>query len=160
MADADTVRRFAPQLAPDEGRIVIYGYSLGGLPAVQMADTLPGCATVLEAPFGSFEQLVSTNTTLSLGERFFSDGRFDNLDKMRRHEAPVFVMVGEDDRTTPPVSARAVFDAAPGPKEYWSLPGVAHGIRGGGVPEAGLSDYLGRIRSFLEREAPACLLEL
>ena len=160
MDDARTVRRWAREVVPDEQRVVIYGYSLGGLPAVEMAKASPGCALVLEAPFATFEEAVHTHTSLSIGERFFSEGRFDNVGKVANLRSPLFVMVGSDDATTPEQSARAVFEAAPEPKELWVLDGVAHGIRGGGVPEAGLSTYLDRIEAFLDAKATRCVLEL
>jgi len=160
MDDAQTVRRWSRSVVPDPSRTVIYGYSLGGLPAVEMATASPGCALVLEAPFSSFEQIVEANTSLSLGERFFSEGRFDNIEKIATLDAPLLVMVGTEDRTTPETAVREVFEAAPQPKELWVLPGVAHGIRGGGVPEAGLDTYLDRIDAFLTREAAGCVLDL
>lgn len=160
MDDALTVRRWLPEVVPDTTRVVIYGYSLGGLPAVEMAVENPGCALVLEAPFVSFAETVDGNTTLSMGERFFSSGRLDNLAKAERLDTPTFVMVGDADRTTGPAAAEALFERLPSPKALWVLPGVDHGIRDGGVPEAGLDAYLARIDAFLTDEAPACVLEL
>ena len=48
-------------------------------------------------------------------------------------------------------------DNAPGPKEFWQLEGVRHGIASIGVPEAGLQAYVDKMRSFLREKAPACL---
>ncbi|MBL9190652.1 MAG: alpha/beta fold hydrolase [Opitutaceae bacterium] len=39
---------------------------------------------------------------------------------------PVLVMSGELDRQTLPADAREVFDAAPGPKSWWIVPGAGH----------------------------------
>jgi len=160
MDDAQTIRRWARGVVPDETRVLIYGYSLGGLPAMEMATASPGCALILEAPFTSFEQVVETNTTLSLGERFFSEGRYDNLAKAQTLDTPLFVMVGSEDRTTPEVSVRRLYEQAPAPKDLWVLDGVGHGIRSGGVPEAGLSTYLERIDGFMQDHARACFLDL
>ena len=43
-----------------------------------------------------------------------------------RLACPVLVMSGELDRQTLPADAREVFDAAPGPKSWWLVPGAAH----------------------------------
>ena len=160
MADARQVRRWARGMIPDDGRLVIYGYSLGALPAVEMAVDSPGCALILESPFSSFEALGEGNTRLSLGERFFSDGRLSNLSKMPDLDTPLLAMAGTEDRTTPVVKVEELFELAPQPKELWVLDGVDHGIRDGGIPEAGLAAYTDKLRSFLRAEAPACVLEL
>jgi len=125
-----------------------------------MAVDSPGCALVLESPFSSFEALVEGNTRLSLGERFFSDGRLSNLSKMPDLDTPLLAMAGTEDRTTPVVKVEELFELAPQPKELWVLDGVDHGIRDGGIPEAGLAAYTDKLRSFLRAEAPACVLEL
>jgi pimeloyl-ACP methyl ester carboxylesterase len=159
MADAVQIRALADTLVPDPRRIVLYGYSLGGLPTVEMSVRQPGCATLLEAPFTSMGVIARSNSGASMGEQFFSEGRFDNVRKIASYGGPLFTFVGTEDKTLPPEDVRLIHDAAPGVKEFWLLDGAEHGV-GYGVPEtAGYGTYIGKIKTFLEVNAPECLGE-
>ncbi len=157
LADAHTMRAYAESLAPDPDRVVVYANSLGGIPAVEMSLEDPPCAMVLEAPFTSMSRISQSNSTVSMGESFFSTNRFDNIAKMHGYSGPLFVMVGEEDNFFPVEDAQEIYDAAAGPKEWWVVPGAKHGISNGGVPEAGLTPYFDELRTFFEQTAPGCL---
>lgn len=157
LADARQIRAISDGYVPDPDRVVIYANSLGGIPAVEMAVDDPGCALMLEASFTSTELIAQSNTTLSLGEQFLSEGRFDNVEKIRGYDGPVFGMVGGEDEKFPPEDFRQLIEAAPGPTELWILDGVKHGMSNGGVPEAGLAEYFERMDAFLVEHAPECL---
>ncbi len=58
---------------------------------------------------------------------------------------PVLVMSGELDRQTLPVDAQGVFDAAPGPKSWWLVPGAAHVDLFGHAKDV----YAGRLLEFI-----------
>lgn len=157
LADARQVRALADTLAPDPDRIVAYGYSLGGIAAVEQSLAEPGCATLLEAPFTSLSTLARANSGASLGESFLSEGKYDNIAKIADYHGPLLVMLGDADREILPADIEALYAAAPGPKTLWELPGVRHGISDGGVPEAGFAAYVAKIESFFVDRAPGCL---
>lgn len=157
MADARQIRAHVVGLAPDPDRVLIYGYSLGGLPAVEMAVADPGCALVLEAPFTSPQAIARSNATVGFPDSFLSEGRFDNIRKIRDYPGPLLTMIGTADKQFPPDEVRRIAEAAPGPSELWILDGVAHGVDPGGIVEAGIAPYRNRVRGFLEQQAPACL---
>jgi len=156
LADARQIRALADDLAPDPARIVTYGYSLGGVPTVEMAATDPGCATFLEAPFTSLEAIATSNSGATMGEQFFSEGRFDNIAKIAGYEGPLLLMVGTKDNKFPVADIQKFYDAAPGPKQLWTVEGMYHGV-GKGVPEGGLQAYLDTMKTFLAEKAPGCL---
>jgi pimeloyl-ACP methyl ester carboxylesterase len=157
-ADAHLIRDRADALAPDPERIILYANSLGGIPAAEMSVYRPGCALLWEAGFTSVSRIAESNSSLSLGESFLSAGRYDNVAKIAEYDGPLFVMIGDEDVKFPVADERAFFDAAAGDaKELWVLPGVNHGISNVGIPEAGFSEYVGRVRGFLRRHAPACI---
>ncbi len=157
LADAVTVRDKVEDYAPDPDKIMVYSFSLGGIPAVEMAVERAACALVLEASFTSISQIISTNSALGMPGSFLSSGRYENQEKIKGYSGPVFAMVGSLDRKFTPATIQEVLDNAPGYSELWLLDGVDHGIGSRGVPEAGFSEYGSKVLSFLEEHGAACL---
>jgi fermentation-respiration switch protein FrsA (DUF1100 family) len=52
--------------------------------------------------------------------------RFDLVARIGRIRAPILVLHGERDRVVPIRYGRALFDAAPEPKEGWFAPEAGH----------------------------------
>ena len=157
VADARTVREYVKTLAPDPDRIIVYGYSLGGIPAVEMAVAEEPCALFLEAPFTSASIIADESGTVGWPESFLSEGLFDNARKLRSYTGPTFLMVGDLDSRFPSNTQEQLIDNAAGPSELWVLEGVRHGISDGGVPEASLATYASRMADFLRDNAQGCL---
>lgn len=152
LADGRLALAAALERAPDPTRVVAYGYSLGAITATEMVGGGETCALLLEAPFTSLAEIARDNTTLTLGEGFLSEGSFDNFVRMEAYDGPVLGMSGTADDFFPTETVRALVETGGGPSELWALDGVHHGISDGGVPEAGLDAYLGRIREFLAEQ--------
>jgi pimeloyl-ACP methyl ester carboxylesterase len=157
LEDARQMREFVKTVAPDPERVVVYGYSLGAVAAVEAALAEPGCALLLEAPFTGSSALGRENALVGFPETFLSDGSFDNIEKIRGYDAPLFAFVGTDDTRFPPSSVEKIVENAGGVSELWVLDGVRHGVSDIGVVEAGMGEYGRRIRGFLEGSAPGCL---
>jgi hypothetical protein len=155
LADGRLVLARALELAPDPERVVAYGYSLGAITASEMAVSGEICALLLEAPFTSLSEIAHDNTTLSMGEQFFSAGLFDNFERMEVFEGPALGLSGTEDDWMPLEVVTELVQTGPGPREVWAVEGARHGISDGGVPEAGLAEYRARIREFLA--AQGCL---
>jgi abhydrolase domain-containing protein 17 len=100
-------------------RIILYGRSLGGAPAVELAARHPAAGLVLECAFASAFRVV---TQVSLIPR----DRFRNLETIRRTRCPVLVMHGRRDRTVPFSHGRRLFDAAPGHKRAMWIDEAGH----------------------------------
>ncbi|TNE45659.1 MAG: hypothetical protein EP343_26280 [Deltaproteobacteria bacterium] len=157
LEDGKQIRDEAEKWAPDASKIIVYAYSLGGIPAVEMGIYKAGCAMFLEAPFTSARTLVRSASTANMPEGFFSEGRFNNIEKIKSYKGPLFVMIGSIDRTFTTRSAQELYDNAPGTKDFWLLEGVDHGLKSGGVPEAGFTAYKDKMLQFLKTKAPSCL---
>lgn len=52
--------------------------------------------------------------------------RFDSLSRIGQVRAPILVLHGEGDRVVPVRFGRALFKAAPEPKEGWFAPAAGH----------------------------------
>ena len=51
LADARAIRAWAAGVVPDASRIILYAYSVGGIPAIEASVADPGCALIFEAAF-------------------------------------------------------------------------------------------------------------
>ena len=101
------------------GRIVLYGRSLGAGAAVDLAARRPVGGLILESPFLTAFR-VMTRVPL------FPFDKFRNVDKIGRVRCPVLVMHGEDDEIVPLWHGQRLFERAPEPKMFVSIPGAHH----------------------------------
>ena len=103
-------------IAPN--RLVIYGESLGSGVAVPLAAQREVASLILEAPFTSVAEVAQYHYSFIPASALVRD-RFDSLTKIGQVKAPILVLHGERDRVVPLRFGRALFDAAPEPKELW-----------------------------------------
>lgn len=135
--EADGVAAFdhlTRELGLDPARIVLHGQSLGSFIAGRVAADRPAAGVVLESSATTTEQWVDANLrgVARLVVRTEIDpalrGR-GNLANMARIEEPVLILVGRDDRTTPPSLSEALHAASPLPaarKTLAVIPGAGH----------------------------------
>jgi fermentation-respiration switch protein FrsA (DUF1100 family) len=129
-------------------RVVLFGRSLGGAVAVDLAQERPLAGVILESTFSSLRAL-ARHAVGPLGGLIVRRG-FDSLDKIGRARAPLLFFHGDRDEVVDWSLGRALFDAAPEPKAFETLRGAGHNdtvVLGG-------TEYLERIRSFLDEVAP------
>jgi abhydrolase domain-containing protein 17 len=108
------------RLGVPAGRIIVMGYSVGSGPAVAIAAREPLAGVMLLAPFTSSYRVI-TRWPLVIGDKF------NNLAKLSRVRAPIFIMHGTADQTIPVWHGRMVFSKAPGPKSCLWIEGAGHG---------------------------------
>lgn len=156
MADALTALEEALRTAP--GPVAVYGYSLGGIPAVEMALQDGPCALLLEAGFTSMGQNSSNNIGLALPGGFVSSGLFENTQKLTDYAGPLLVMAAEHDTLFPVEDERGLVDASPSQHKQFEVFDAWHGVGGeGGIPEHGLDAYSEVLAGFFATHAPGCL---
>jgi dipeptidyl aminopeptidase/acylaminoacyl peptidase len=107
------------------GRIVLYGESLGSAPAVRLASEERFAALILEAPFTSFVDLARVHYPF-VGEWMMKDFRFSNLEWAASLKTPLFIMHGTHDEICPYEQSEQLFENAPEPKGFFSIPGGTH----------------------------------
>ncbi len=125
------------KLKPEQ--LIIFGYSLGSGPAVDLAVREEIAGLILLAPFVSAYR-VMTGVPLLPGDKF------RNLSKMPRVRCPVLVIQGTDDGMIPVWHGRKIYEAAPGPKRSLWVEGADHGD----VSEVAGERYWETIKSFAE----------
>ncbi|HLB79994.1 MAG TPA: alpha/beta hydrolase [Dongiaceae bacterium] len=142
-ADARAALDFLDGAGVAAERRVLYGESLGGAVAVQMAAERAAGAVVLEAPFTSVPEVGQSKFPI-FPVRWLARDRLDSLAKIGAVGAPVLVLHGEQDQIVPIRFGRALFAAANEPKEMRSFPAAGHeDLDAHGIAEAVL-DFLGR----------------
>ena len=105
--------------------IVAYGESLGTGVAVQLAAAQEVGAVVLEAPFTSLVDIgKEIYPFLPVGSLMLD--RYDSKAHIGRIRAPLLILHGTAARTIPARFGRALFDAAPEPKELHLIANAGH----------------------------------
>lgn len=124
-------------LQPDARKRLIYGHSLGGAVAIDLAAELGRTAAAEKTPIAARGLIVeSTFTTLadaaaavtktSLPVRWVLSQKFDSVDKIRDIGMPLLVVHGLKDDYVPPRLSQELFKVALQPKKLLLVPGGTH----------------------------------
>jgi fermentation-respiration switch protein FrsA (DUF1100 family) len=132
------------QSVPAE-QVVLYGESLGGGVAVELAHRRPHRALVLVKTFTSIPDVAQQRFPLAPA-RWLAHNHFDNLAKVKDCTRPVFIAHGTTDTFVPFALGRRLFDAANEPKQFVAVEGKDHN-------EPLESGFLGDLRQFLATKA-------
>lgn len=130
-------------------RIVLFGRSLGGPVAGEIATKRAAAGLILEGTFPAI-QAMADHHYLGLPAHWFVNVEFNLVDKVARLTIPVLVMHGEEDSIVPVSLGRQVFDAAREPKRWYGVPGAGHND----VPDVGGSAYYQVFVEFIREVVP------
>jgi hypothetical protein len=106
-------------------RIVVVGESLRTGVAVQLAARRRVAALSLNAPFTSAAD-IAARSYWWLPVRLLMKDQFRSVDHIGAIAAPLLIQHGDADRIVPFELGRRLFDAAPEPKQFFTLPGGGH----------------------------------
>jgi fermentation-respiration switch protein FrsA (DUF1100 family) len=132
----------------DPKRVVFFGRSLGAAVAAELATREACSALILETPFASIQEMARVVfPLLPIGGLLRI--RYDTLEKVKRIKAPVLILHGDRDDIVPYEQGKKVFEAAPEPKEFYTIRGARHNdtYLAGGDP------YFTTLKNFIERTA-------
>lgn len=118
-------------------RLVAFGRSLGGGPAVELAVSEPIAGLVLQSTFMSAFRVVTRWPLLPFD-------RFKNLAKIPRVRCPVLVMHGTADEVIPLAHGQALFAAVKSPKSRLWVDGAGHN----NLPEVAGETMWSAVRDF------------
>jgi fermentation-respiration switch protein FrsA (DUF1100 family) len=107
------------------GRVLIYGESLGGGVAVELASRRDHRALVLVATFTSMPDMAA-HLFPWLPGRWLVRNKFDNLGRIGKCRRPVFIAHGTADETVPFAQGQRLFAAANEPKQFLTMEGHHH----------------------------------
>lgn len=127
-------------------RLILFGNSLGGGVATEIASRRDHRALVLTKTFTSMADMAQRRFPF-VPARWLVRNRFDNLAKIGACRRPIFIAHGECDHLIPLSQGQELFAAAPEPKRFFIMSGCGH--------DGELTtEMLVSLRDFLEREAP------
>ncbi|MFQ5707634.1 MAG: alpha/beta hydrolase [bacterium] len=109
----------------DAKTIVVFGRSLGGAVAVDLATRRACAAMILESTFTSAKDMARSAFGL-LPVSWIIKTKLNAIDKISSVRVPLLVLHGIKDQTVPFRLGRRLFDAANEPKEFYPIPGADH----------------------------------
>jgi uncharacterized protein len=135
------VRRVPPK------DIVIYGESLGGAVALDLAVKYPEAGgLVLQSTFTSMVAMIRRIYWFQfLPVGWILTERFESLEKVRLLKVPVLFLHGHTDEVVPAYMSQQLYEAAPGPKKLFLIPKGSHFS----IYQPGRYSYLQVMKTFL-----------
>ena len=149
-------------LQPDARKRLIYGHSLGGAVAVDLAAELGQDAEkgqpiqarglIIESTFTNLGDVAAAlaTTYTSLPVRWLVSQKFDSIDKIAEVNMPVLIVHGTADQFVAPRFSQALFEAAREPKNLLMVPGGNHN----NSMNLGRQAYAQAIQALLNADAP------
>ena len=123
-------------LEPDPAKRFIYGHSLGGAVAIDLAarlseqtpagSAMPARGLIVESTFTTFGDIARSLTVSWLPVETLLTQKFDSLKKIREVRLPVLFVHGVDDRMVPARFSQELYDAARDPKKLLLVDGATH----------------------------------
>ena len=137
-----------------EGTVAIFGRSLGGAVAIDLAARVEPAALIAESTFTSIRAMAAhVMPILPVGP--FLTTKFESIEKVGRIACPVLFVHGTRDELVPYTEGLKLFEAAPEPKTFHKVDGGMHND----TYVVGGREYIARVRAFLEASVTASPLE-
>ena len=136
---------------PDD--IIVYGHSLGGAVAVNLASRRPCGGLIVQSSFTNARAMTREIFALPLVGHLVKS-RFDSEKRIRNVRVPILIVHGTKDDVVPFAMGEKLFEAAPEPKRFYRMEGAGHND----MVEAGGEGFVANLKQFLTAyvpEAPA-----
>jgi len=128
--------------------ILLYGVSLGGAVAIDLASRRPCGGLIVQSSFPSARAMARRMFRIPLLE-YVPKSKFDSLAKIPAVHAPILIAHGTRDEVVPFEMGRQLFAAAPEPKRFFLIEGAGHND----MLEVGGERYLACLKGFVEKPA-------
>ncbi|RAQ40024.1 phospholipase [Arthrospira sp. O9.13F] len=134
------------QIPPN--KIVVFGHSLGGAIAIELATKHPEIAgLIIESSFTSILDMVKVKKQYGIFPiNWLLHQKFDSIAKVRELKMPILFTHGTADELVPASMSEKLYQACPEPKQLLMIPDADHNH----VKEMGGDRYQETIKKFLE----------
>ena len=129
--DARAAWAWMAQRQPDPARRLIFGHSLGGAIAIDLAASMAGKhpqakGLIVESTFTTLADAANALTFDWLPASLILTQKFNSLDKIKAVDMPVLVVHGTSDRLVPSRFSEALYQAAHAPKKLLLIENASH----------------------------------
>jgi uncharacterized protein len=109
-------------------QITIYGYSIGGAVAIDLAAKHPEArALITQSTFTSMREMAGRNPYFRVFPLdIILTQRFNSIEKVKSLKIPAFFIHGDADEIVPAKMSQVLYDATPSPKQLLFIPGANH----------------------------------
>ena len=127
--------------------IFIYGHSLGGAIAINLATQQPQTAgLIIESSFTSIQNVANLRGQFKLFPvNFILNQHFDSINKVKDLRMPVLFIHGTDDNIVPDFMGKQLYAAAREPKQLLIVPNAGHND----VAEVAELQYFQAVKQFI-----------
>jgi len=128
--------------------IIIYGESLGGAVAIDLAVKHPEAGgLIMQSSFTSMAETVKQQDWLRLFPiDLLLTQRFNSIAKIKKIQVPVLFIHGTADNIVPSYMSHRLYDSAPEPKQLFTVPQAGHFQ----IYKPGQNSYLAAIEEFIK----------
>lgn len=132
-------------------RLVLFGRSLGGAVAVELAGRVPARALMVEAAFTNIGDMARYHyrwlpwLPWLPGQKHWAH-KFDNSQRIPQLTLPKLFIHGDRDTVVPLWMGEKLYDLAPPPKAFYRIPGAGHDD----TLMVGGSAYIAHLKKFLQ----------
>lgn len=110
------------KIKPD--RIIVFGKSLGGVPAIDLASKVEPAGLIVQSSFTSAGDMAAS--ILPFLPRMLIHSKMDSISKIKEVGCPKLFIHSQADEVVPYKLGRRLFEAAPEPKEFYEVKGSPH----------------------------------
>jgi len=154
--DAQAVWAHLVMTGIDPSDLYIYGHSLGGAVAIDLAVRHPEAGgLIVESSFTSIYDMVMLSKLYALlPVKFFLQHRFESLGKVARLRVPALYIHGTADEIVPFEMGKALYNATPSARDFVAVPAGRHEDNAA-IGGAGLRSAIGRFVEDANKSAAA-----
>lgn len=147
-SDATAAYEYVKSRGFGNNSIAVYGFSLGGAPAVYLAaNVFSPKVLITESAFASSSALVQSGTLLDIPNTYVMKGEYNNAERIKQVTVPYLLLHGIDDKFIDlEKNGRVIFRNANDPKKLITVIGAGHSD----LPEKmGELNYLSTVKNFV-----------
>ena len=134
----------------------LFGHSLGGAIAIELATQRPAAGLIVQSTFSSMRQAVELSGQYGwVPVNWILTQRFDSAAKVPQLSLPVLYIHGLEDDTTAAAMSEQLHDASPPPKQLWLVPEAGHN----NVASTAGATYFTTVETFIQQTQPAVSIQ-